>query len=274
MGTASEQKQTPPKDRVGYGVKVPYVSFEETIRITKETCRLGGFDGSLDVLSKVTGNSPSSSSFGLKLKAVKGFGLLSLQGKSYSFSEIGKRVAQPESAQDEAQAIFEAFCTHGILGKVWENYKGKILPPLEYLANHFEKNHGIPAELKGSWAAYFVQAAKYACLLHERETGSYLVLLSPSVEKVGEAQQPSMEAEPTSKIPESHIEAPRKTPTLPTIEVTEGEHWGILSQRRISGNRKAVIAIPDELLQEDIDMLKQILKGIDVQLDGLKKHEA
>lgn len=274
---ANEQKQDPPKERIGYGVKVPYLSFEESVKITKEVCRLSGFDGSIDVLSKVTGNSTSSSSFVFKVRVLKGYGLLTVQDNSYSLTDIGKRVAKAESPQDEVQAIFEAFCKHDTLSKVWENYKGKILPQSEYLANHFETNYGIPANLKESWAQYFVEAAKYAGLLDTRESGSYQVRLQPTVEKKADIEHPTngkSSTESPTRRPETHVESLTKNPSLPAIEVTEGEHWGILSQRRISGNRKAVIAIPDELLPEDIEMLKVILKGIDMQLDGLKKSEA
>ncbi|MBI1804349.1 MAG: hypothetical protein HY033_04555 [Ignavibacteriae bacterium] len=275
--TPADPQEAPSKQRSKYGTKTPYISFEECVRITKDVCKLAGFDGTIDALVKITGNSPSSSSFTDKRSAVKGFGLMTTQGQTYSLTDIGKRVAQPESAENEAEAIFEAFCKNDTLKNVWENYKGKILPQAEYIANYFETNLEIPTERKDDWASYFIEAAKYAGLLHERESGSYQVLLGPSVSKKTDVEPPTNgkgEAKLPLKKPESQIEALTKNPALPTIEVTESEHWGILSQRRISGNRKAVIAIPDELLQEDIDMLKTILKGIDVQLDGLKKYNA
>lgn len=206
---------------------------------------------------------------------MKKFGLIAAQGDLYSLTDLGQRIVQPQSAENEAQAIFEAFCKYEILAKVWETYKGKLLPQTEYLANHFETNYGISAERKDLWPPYFIEAAKFAGLLHERETGSYQVLMGAPSGKKEPLEEP-LNVKPSMEPPkaESQLEALVRTPSLPNIGVTEGEHWGILSQRRISGNRKAVIAIPDELLQEDIDMLKQILKGIDMQLDGLKKYEA
>jgi hypothetical protein len=43
--------------------------------------------------------------------------------------------------------------------------------------------------------------------------------------------------------------------------------------KSISNNRKAIFAIPEDLTQQDIDSLRIVIKGIDVQLEGLKKNE-
>ena len=44
----------------------------------------------------------------------------------------------------------------------------------------------------------------------------------------------------------------------------ESVQWGILNQPRLSGNRRAIIAIPNELTQEDIDRIKSLLKGVEL----------
>ncbi len=271
----SKKKSSDSSQKRKYELRVPAISFEDAIKLTKDISKEGGFENLLNAALKVTGNPKSSSAFVYKMIALKKFGLLAAQGDMYSLTEIGRRIIQPQSEADKSGAIFEAFCKHEILAKVWEAYRGKLLPQTEYLANHFETNYPISADRKDSWPPYFIDAAKFAGLLHEREAGSYMVLDGPSITKKGEAAPTNGKDESRSqfKKPETQIEALTKNPALPSIEVTESEHWGILSQRRISGNRKAVIAIPDELLQEDIDMLKQILKGIDMQLDGLKKYE-
>jgi hypothetical protein len=256
-----------------YEVRVPSISFEDAIKLTREISRVGGFDDLLNAALKVTGNPKTSSSFVYKIIAMKKFGLIVVQGDSYSLTDIGRRIVQSDSPEKETQAIFEAFCSHDILAKAWETYKGKLLPQTEYLATHFESNYPISAERKDSWPPYFIEAAKFAGLLHERETGSYQVLMGPTPIKESEQSSSAKAKTEPTKRQESQIETLTKNPSLPNIGVTESEHWGILSQRRISGNRKAVIAIPDDLSQEDIDMLKVILKGIDTQLDGLKKYE-
>ncbi|MGD1044592.1 MAG: hypothetical protein ABR936_04575 [Bacteroidota bacterium] len=268
MSGQNKQKEDGSKERVGYGVKIPPISFQEAIEIIKRVASSAGFQGDFDALSRVTGNTASSSTLLYKVYALKSFGLLTFQNKTYIITEIGQRISQPASIEEEITFVFEAFQKHEMLRKTWENYATKILPQPEYLANFFEKNFGIPQKLKLDWANYFTDAARYAGLLMDRETGGYQVLSNPS-------KADWLDAQGKLKVPDNSIsskekESKEKTPKS-AFEFSE-EHWGILNQRKISGDRKAIFAIPDELTQEDIDMVRVILKGIDAGLEGLKKY--
>lgn len=271
----ADLQDSSPKQKSKYGTKVPYISLEDAIRITKGIPREGGLDGSFDALVKVTGNSSSSSSFQAKLSVLRGFGILTVSGQSYSLTDIGRHIAQPDLPEQEAKGVFDAFCSHSVLKAVWENYKGKILPKIEYIANYLEKEQDIPTDKKEGWANYIVDAMTFTGLVHDRDDGSMQVLMGPSTAKKTESGDngEGRDEKPVVRKPESLIETLTKNPGAPNIEVTGAEVWGVLSQRRISGGRKAVIAIPDELLQDDIDMLNKILDGIKMQLDGLKKYE-
>jgi hypothetical protein len=269
MVEQNKAKEGQSKDRIGYGVKIPPISFQEAIEIIKKVATIAGFQGDFDGLSRVTGNTASSSTLLYKIYALKSYGLLTFQNKTYSITEIGQRIAQPASSDEEITFIFEAFQKHEMLRKVWENYATKILPQPEYLANFFEKNFGIPQQLKQDWAKYFTDAARYVGLLMERESGSYQVLSKPS-------KADWLDAQGKLQVPEKQIlseEKESKVRPVKTMFDPEDEHWGILNQRKVSGNRKAIFAIPDELSQEDIEMLRVILKGIDASLDGLKKQQ-
>jgi hypothetical protein len=268
MDDEKKRKGEGTKERIGYGVKIPAISFEEAIRITREVSKVGGSEGSVDALSKVTGNSASSSTFTYKVRALKAFGLLSLQDNIYALTDAGKHIAQPESAEQETQAIVDAFSRQELLNRVWEYYKGKILPQSEYLANYFEKSYGIPASLKKAWAQYFVEAAGFAGLLHEREGGSFQVLLAPAI-KVNVVDAVHLSDKADASLTPKPIDTKGQLPSF-SIETTQ---WGILNQRKLSGDRKAIFAIPDELTKEDIDVLRVMLKGIDAGLDGLRKFE-
>lgn len=268
----NQRTQTTKKQiRVGYGVKIPILSFGDTLRIVREVSRVGGLDGMFDALSQVTGNSLSSSSFQLKLGVLKNFGFITTQGSNYSLTEVGRRLAQPSSPDEESSAIFEAFRKLEVLSKVFDNYKGKILPQKDYLANYIEKNLNIPTQLKHGWADYFIDAAKVVSVLHEREGGSYQVLSQPS--KL-QNPIPSNGEGSVGQVVEPQESPPARAMSPVSGLLTTDYHWGILNQRRVSGNRKAIFAIPDELSTADIEALKLILKGIEASLDGLKESGA
>lgn len=250
-----------------YGVRVPILSFQELIELLETIYRTAGEDSSLDALARIMGNTPSSSTFRMKLHVLRGFGLIARSESGYSFSELAKKIVQPQSAEERSHAIHDAFSQNEYLKAIWEKHKGKILPKPEFLANYI-LSLSIPNELKASWANYFIEGAKFAGILSERGEGMYQVLSEPLPSSKAEAETKVTEVTPPPLLP------PAKTQvTNLGIEGVEGKHWGILNQRSISGGRKAIFAIPDELTQQDIDTLRFLLKSIDTGLDGLKKHE-
>jgi hypothetical protein len=257
------------KERVAYGLKVPTLTFQEAIQIVKDTARLGGLAGSFDALGKTTGNSTSSSNFEYKVSALKSYGLLTIQnGDMYALTDIGKRIVQPQSPEEESAAIVEAFTTHTVLSRIWENYKGKVLPQKEYLANYIGKSLQVPNALSFQWAVYFYEAASFAKILDVRESGSVQVLSRPlnlrvfTAEITEPIEPPVIEPKPFP-IPQS--------PQPQSFSSLDEEHWGLLNKKKISKDRRAIFAIPDELTQQDIDSLRIVIKGIDSMLDGLKK---
>jgi hypothetical protein len=274
MSDQIKTNEPQPKDRIGYGVKIPTVSFEDAIRIIKEVARVGGMDGGFDALSTVTQNTVSSSTLLYKVYALKGFGLLTFQGKTYSLTELGRNIVQPESAEQEGRSIVESFSNHTILNKVWDNYKGKILPQREYLANYFEKNLEIPAKLKLGWADYFIAAAMFARLLHERESGSYQVLSTP-ISGIAAPNKEEQQKSPSKTTDQAVGIMPRqaKAPDSGYESHFEGLSGGLFYQKKISDNRKAMIYIPEDLTESDIVMIRAIIKSVDAGLEGLKRHE-
>jgi hypothetical protein len=264
MKEKNTEKET--KQKSGYGVRPPLISFEGSINAIKDVANIGGESSSRDAFVTIFDNSTASTNFLYKLSALKKFGLITFDKSSYEFTDLARRIVKPDSLADEQRAIYEAFCQHETLVKIWENYKGKLLPQRDYVANWIENNLKIPAEFKSTWADYFIEAAKFAQIIIERgESGSSQVLFEPQIQQSIVNEEKPKDAPKEEKI----VEKPVNTLTA----IIESEHWGILNQRKISGNRKAIFAIPDELSQEDIETLRVILKGIDAGLDGLKKYE-
>jgi hypothetical protein len=267
MSNEIEQKES---KRIGWGVKVPLLSLAEVIEIVKITYSKAGDTGSLDVLSRITGNSSSSSTFAKKISALKNFGVFIIDKSTYTLTELGLRIAQPESFEQQATAIIEAFLNQEYLKKIWENYKGKRLPQEEYLANSIVNILAIPQELKIEWATYFISAGKYSGLLEERESGFQVLLNYTSSTPISNVPiKKENEEQITPILKEAIITQPTSNDSLNI----EGNQWGILSKKNVSGNRKAIFAIPEDLTQQDIEALRIVIKGIDIQLDGLKKNE-
>lgn len=227
------------------------------------------------MLSRITGNSSSSSTFSKKVAALRNFGLFEVDKSEYSLTEIGKQIATPESFEQQARAIIQAFLNQENLRKIWDAFKGKRLPQIEYLANAIVKILDVPAELKLSWAEYFVEAGKYTGLLEERETGSFQVLTGYTpvfkLEKEPDKKDNDVKKDSENEKQDTAMSLPKNN-TVDPLGIME-QSWGILNIKTISNNRKAIFAIPENLSEQDINSLKVFLQGIEVQLDGLKKFD-
>jgi hypothetical protein len=261
-------------DKVSYGINVPWISFEESISIIKRLVPIGGLQGSQDALSHVMGNSLRSSSYVLKVRALRQFALIDIKEKDYNLSDLAQQIVQPDSEERSTQALFDSFNSHKILRRIWENYRGKILPKEEYLSNWISLNLNIPKDVANSWAKYFMSAARYLNLLHERPDGAYQVLNQISFQKSDAIPEKDEDRQSNSNISPLELSKPIENLQKRSIgEFVESEEWGILNQRKVSGNRKAIFAIPDELSEKDIELIKTILKGIEASLDGLRKSD-
>ena len=269
MNTQPNEKGEKTKPRIGYGVKIPSVEFGDAIEIVKLIARNAGESGSLDFLASILRHSRSSSTFHKKVAVLRNFGLISADKVGYAITGIGRRIITPQSPEDEQLAVQEAFSKNEILDRIWGNYKGKILPQREYLANYIEKGLEIPSSLKFQWADYFIDAARVARIIVERESGSFQVLSQalPPPTKIQPTEQPKAN---NSLLTE--VQKPRKT--APQLDETIGEiRWGSLTKLRISDDRMVIVAIPDELTGQDIDKIRIVLKGIDSSLEGLSKSD-
>lgn len=257
------------KDRIGYGVKIPSIPFEEAIRIVNG---VSGLSGSIDTLATITNNSVSSSTFNYKVAALKNFGLLQSADKTnYVMTDLARDIANPESDEQKVKSIQESFTKHDLLNRVWELYKGKILPQSEYLANSIEKNFGIPAELKSAWAEYFINSAKFANLLIERESGSYQVLSNFGV--VGKKKEEALTPPPPNGSGSGNGSGALQQPPKSIDELFNELTGGFKIQKTTGNNKMFYLYIPESLTDKEINNIKAILKGAEAILEGFKEDE-
>ena len=271
-GKDSKKVRVDGRATIGYGVKVPIISFEEAVGAIEKTGRQAGMDGTLDDLSKILGNTRTSSTFILKTRVLRSFDLISVSEENYHVTSIGQSIIQPISPGERERAKFQAFLNHEVLKSLFENYKGKLLPQREYLGNFIRTSLKIPDALRLEWADYFLKAAEYVGLLHHRENGALQVMAFPSVSGEITAAVQGEENKPEQTTTKEG-QAPRPIPSEEDglASVVSRVQWGILNQRTLSSNRRAIFAIPDELTDGDIQALRQIIKGIEAGLDGLRK---
>lgn len=205
------------RQRVGYGVKSPYLSLREVIVITKKIYDEAGAGLSVESLAGLLGNTVSSSSFTKKLMALKNFGLVEQPSgdKTIRISPLGMSIVAPSTPNVRIRAKKESFLrinTFVVLHKLWE---GKILPADEFFLNTLREKCQIPTELLRDWKANFIESAQEAGLLLQRPDGKIQVRSEPIGEEGVEEPSGGEEEKPPDERPEGGNESTRRLPPPP-----------------------------------------------------------
>ncbi|MFQ5897563.1 MAG: hypothetical protein ACE5JN_04875 [Candidatus Methylomirabilia bacterium] len=175
------------RDRVGYGVKPPYIHFGEALDIVRRIHEDAGGSVSEDQLSAIMRNSVGSSSFILKIYALKGFGLVSQEGsgRRIGLSDLARRIVVPTAPEERFRALKEAFLRVEAYRTLFELWAGKILPAEEFFLNTLRERCRIPPELAKRWKESFMSSGAAAGLFQERADRKIQLRMDPNGSTAG-----------------------------------------------------------------------------------------
>jgi len=168
---------------VGYGVKPPYIHLGDAIEIIKRVYEDAGGSVSEDELSSIVGNSVGSSSFRMKVQALKSYGVVTQEGagKRVILSDPGRRLVAALTPEERALAQKESFLRIDTYRKLYELWAGKILPAEEFFLNALREHCKIPQQLTKAWMESFSHSGKAAGLFQERPDGKIQIRIEPGV---------------------------------------------------------------------------------------------
>jgi hypothetical protein len=248
----------------------PYLGLAEGFNLARAIYEQGGGQASYDLMSRLTGNSSSSSTFVKKIGALKLYGLVSEQNSTVTLTDQGSAIAAPISEDSDRLAKKAAFLGVPTFAKLFERHKGKLLPADEFLRNILEQDLGIPLELSADWVIAFKDAAKAAALLFNRSDGKVQILEAPSLE----LDRQNIRADIQEVTPSQHA-APILTDSLPqAIPKSVGTPLqpvsasGNNTRFELSDGRVAEFSIPFGINARDAQRLKGYLKGLEFIIDS------
>lgn len=240
------------KKRVGYGVKPPYIDLGEGLRLAQKIYDDGGGSVSEDQLSAIFGNSVGSSSFRLKLGALKSFGLVNQAGAGarIELSEVGRSFAGATRVGQKWDAVKTAFLNIENFRTLYEFWSGKILPQDTFLLNSIREHCKVPAELLTSWKNNFMSSAKAATLLQERTDGRVQLRREP-----GSTEEEPMVAGETTERSQA---APSRAPVLRRDEL-EVERFPI---PLVGEGKSATVELPKGWTQADVRKMIHVIEAM------------
>lgn len=191
----SEQAAKPrAKSAIGY----PYFDLESSIAVAKVIRERGGMSCEADQLAHwLDYKSTRSGTYLTRVAAAKQFGLISGNSDRFSVTDRALAIIAPVMPSDAARAKSDAFLAVGLFARVFNDFRGKMLPPAVGIANLFQNTYGIVPDRVPQAVRVFLSSAQQADYL--AGSGDTQRLVPPAT--AATAAQP--DEKPDASAPES-----------------------------------------------------------------------
>jgi hypothetical protein len=138
---ATQVPTTTPEDtgsrRERSRIAFPYGDLEDALDVTKAVFQNGGQRAGFDQLASWMGHETvESGTFRFKVTSARIFGLVNVDRGQVSLTELGLQIVDPKS---EIHARAHAFVNVPLYRKIYENYKGRLLPKDTALEQDMER---------------------------------------------------------------------------------------------------------------------------------------
>ena len=140
-------------------ISFPYADLESSFEVINGIHNAGGMACETEQLAAQLNLEPRGGGFRLKMSAAKIFGLITYErGGRISLTELGRLAIDPHN---EASAKVKAFLSVELYKKVYEEYKGRPLPPRPALERVLVE-YGVAEKLKERARQILDRSAKQA----------------------------------------------------------------------------------------------------------------
>jgi hypothetical protein len=188
-------KETPAKGRVASTIAFPYSDMNDAIAVAEGVLKGGGVALSRDQLAAAMGLSPVGGGFATKVATARLFGVIETSSGKYQLSEVGHELVDPGR---RAEAMTKAFLNVELYRKIYEEFRGKRLPPRPHGIEAALVSFGVTAKNARHARLALDRSARMAGFFPNSEEDRLVMPfgIGPTVAQADEAQAASFEAEP------------------------------------------------------------------------------
>lgn len=142
-------------------IAFPYMDLEAAIMVARAIVTNGGGGHTRDQLAGAMGQSPLSGAFIMKLSAARQFGLVDLVDGKFKLTDLGFSIVDKNEIREKAARV-QAFLTIDLYRKIYEEFKGKQLPPRPLGLEQTFVQMGVSQKQKTNARLAFDRSAKQA----------------------------------------------------------------------------------------------------------------
>jgi hypothetical protein len=153
--TGGNQKQ----ERERSTIEFPYLTLEVATEITKAVHARGGSRAGFDEVAAHIGESAKGSAFRNKVTTARSFGLATYSNGTITLTPLGSRLADPDQ---EKAAKAEAFLSVPLYKRLYDDFKGSVLPPTNAGLETVIEGLGVSTKQKDKARQAFQRSAQQA----------------------------------------------------------------------------------------------------------------
>ncbi|QPF87580.1 hypothetical protein IC762_15370 [Bradyrhizobium genosp. L] len=142
-------------------IAFPYMDLDAAISVARSIATNGGRPHTRDQLAGAMNQSSLSGAFIMKLSAARQFGLVDLADGKFKLTDLGFSIVDKSEAR-EKEARVRAFLSVELYRKIYEEFKGKQLPPRPLGLEQTFVDMGVAPKQKTNARLAFDRSAKQA----------------------------------------------------------------------------------------------------------------
>jgi hypothetical protein len=126
--------------RTASAIVFPYSDLSDAITVAEGLLQGGGVALSRDQLAAAMNMAPRGGGFATKIATARIFGVIDTKGGNYELTEIGFEIVD---ASRQAEAKIKAFLNVPLYKRVYDEFRGKMLPPRPHGLERAMVNFGV-----------------------------------------------------------------------------------------------------------------------------------
>jgi hypothetical protein len=142
-------------------IAFPYMDLDTAITVARAFLSSGGGAHTRDQLAGALGQSPLSGAFIMKLSAARQFGLVDFIDGKFKLTDLGFSIIDKNESREKSAKV-QAFLNVELYRRIYEEFKGKQLPPRPLGLEQTLVNMGVTQKQKGNARLAFEKSARQA----------------------------------------------------------------------------------------------------------------
>lgn len=179
LNPAAEQSAIRPRSEQRF----PSYALADSVQVAKLIHESGGGAASPEHLSSYLGyKSTNNGAYLARVGAARAFGLVAKNGNLFVPAPLAHRILSPVYPHDAKQALVEAFLNVPLFKKIYEDFRGRELPPEFGMKNALRHQYGVvPGRLDVAYRM-LMESAETACFFETR-MGARTHLILPAIQQ-------------------------------------------------------------------------------------------